>query len=144
MQQSLEIAVVIRPAQRSDLDAINRLIDCAALQWAREAHQRPGRLPDCRFEPMDLDLDMLLVVIGARQHVLGVISCACGRGADSQNVLHLDGPYVAPSHRHTDIGEQLLAEAKALARRQGRAGLVLERRLSGQSPAPTARFSAHP
>lgn len=135
MHPDTEIPVAIRPAQRSDLDAINHVVEGAVMAWARAARIKPNTLPDLRYRPVDLDIAMLLVVVGSHQHVLGVVACASGINSTSdgdspaQTVLRLDGPYIDPSHDQSDIGNQLLDEAKVLARRQGRQGLVIEPRL---------------
>lgn len=152
MQPETEIAVAIRPAQRSDLDAINRVVEGAVLSWAHDAHVKLHSLPDLRYRSVDLDLAILLVVIGSHQHVLGVVSCACAStastgGESPYNVLRLDGPYIDPDYRGTDIGLQLLDEAKSLARRQGRQALVIEPRLKAPAhatlPCDTGLFDVH-
>ncbi len=153
MYSETEIAVTIRPAKRSDLDAINRVVDEAMLCWARAAHVKAHTLPDLRYRSAHLDLAMLLVVVGSQQHVLGVVSCACATtdnvGGDATcSVLRLDGPYIDPGYSGTDIGAQLIDEAKALARRQGRQALVIEPRLQNPSygtlPMDTGLFDSRP
>jgi len=128
-----EIAVAIRPAHRSDLDAINAVVEAAVMSWASTNQVRPGTVPDCSYHAIDLDLSMLLLVIGSQRHILGVVACGSADPVDTEpghnNALRLDGPYIHPAHDHQGIHGQLLDEARALARRQGRNGLLIQPRV---------------
>lgn len=135
MSPEAEIAVAIRPAQRSDLDAINAVVDAAVMSWARAAQVGTASLPDYAYRAIDLDLSMLLLVVGSQRHILGVAACGSAGPGDAQpgsNALRLDGPYIHPDHHHQGIGLQILAEASALARRQGRDGLLMTPRVHGE------------
>lgn len=129
MSQGNEVAITIRPAQRSDLDAINGVLDAALTTRPDSGPARAGEVPHPHYHAIDLDIDLLLLAVSARQHILGVAAC---RRADPQEVpsgmdaVLLDGPYVHPLHSHQGIGSQLLDEARALARRQGRDGLLVK------------------
>lgn len=132
-----EIAVAIRPAQRSDLDAINAVVEAAVSFWARSKHLSPDTLPDYAYHTIDLDLSILLLVIGSQQHILGVAACSAADGmaaAQGHNALRLDGPYIHPAHHAQGIGDQLMNEARVLAHRQGRDGLLIRPRV------PTSSF----
>lgn len=136
MSPESEIAVAIRPAHRSDLDAINAVVEAAVLSWAKTERLKPSSLPDYAYGPADLDRCMLLLVVGSHRRILGVAACSCAesRGeSSSDNPLRLDGPYVHPDHHGRGIGPQIVAEACALARRQGRNGLLVEPRVRDQS-----------
>lgn len=153
MSREAEIAVAIRPAHRSDLDAINGVVEAAVLSWARAIHLKPGTLPDCRFSAADLDRCMLLLVVGSQRHILGVAACGCAEADDTDpadNPLRLDGPYVHPDHHRHDVGLQIVAEASALARRQGRNCLLVQPRVHDEQflpvmgmPSPSTTERSH-
>jgi GNAT superfamily N-acetyltransferase len=129
MDHSHEIAISICPAQRSDLDAINAVVEAAVLHARLPEPVQYQTLSDSHFEPIDLDETVLLLALSARDHILGVAACSHGRVWDSAaglDTLLLEGPYVHPRHTHQGIGSQLLAEAVALARRQGCDGLMVK------------------
>ena len=127
MTHGPEIAVTIRPAQRSDLDAINGIVDAAVTSWPLPEPVRHQTLTHSHYEPIDLDEAVLLLAVSAQRHILGFAACCHIPGLDTpagKNALLLDGPYVHPRHAHHGIGSQLLDEAIALARRQGCDGLL--------------------
>lgn len=129
MTDSNEIAVAIRPAQRSDLDAINGVVEAAVMSWPLPGKQKRRALPDFHFHPIDLDQSILLVAVGSHRHILGVAACDPANSACApagQLALVLDGLYVHPEHEHHDIASHLLDEAMALARRHGREGLLVK------------------
>lgn len=135
MACEVEIAVAIRLAQRSDLDAVNAVVERAVASWARTEHVKRGSLPDIGFCLADLDRCMLLLAIGSRRHVLGVAACRVSEQADAEpgaNPLHIDGPYIHPDHHDQGIGAEMVAEACALARRQGRDCLLVAPRVHGE------------
>lgn len=148
MSPEPEIAVAIRPAHRSDLDAVNAVVEAAVLSWARARQLKPASLPDYGYSPADLDRCILLLVVGSQRHILGVAACGCAESREPAcggDALRLDGPYVHPDHHQSGIGPQIVAEACALARRQGRDGLLVAPRVQDQGflqamgmPAPPA------
>jgi GNAT superfamily N-acetyltransferase len=131
MTDANEIAVAIRPAQRSDLDAINGVVEAAVMSWPLPAKAKRRALPDLHFHPIDLDQSVLLVVIGSHRHILGVAACDPTHAVHApagKRALLLDGLYVHPDHHHHDIARHLLDEARVLARRHGRDGLLVRAR----------------
>lgn len=148
-----EIALAIRPAQRSDLDAINGVVEAAVMSWPLPAKLKRRALPDFHYHTIDLDVAMLLIAIGSRSHVLGVVACEPARLTDNpqeRNALLLDGLFIHPDYRDHGIAGHLLDEARALARRQGRDGLLVKVRAEvedffrdqGLTPLPHERAGA--
>jgi ribosomal protein S18 acetylase RimI-like enzyme len=148
MTIATEIPVAIRPAHRSDLDAINAVVEAAVMSWALAEQVRPSAIPDCSYQAIDLDLSMLLLAVGSQRHILGVVACGSADPVDTtpdhHNALRLDGPYIHPAHDQQGIGSQLLDEARALARRQGRDGLLIQPRVPASGLLKTMDMNTPP
>ena len=115
--------VTIRPARRSDVETIVKMLADDALGRGRERLEDP--LPDCyfaAFERVDRDPNLALVVAeGGGGAVIGCLQLCILPGISSQGAARglIEDVRVASHCRSQGIGEQLVAWALAEARSRG-------------------------
>ncbi|MDH5518301.1 MAG: GNAT family N-acetyltransferase [Gammaproteobacteria bacterium] len=108
----------IRPANKADLAAINRLIESAVMSW--KLPERVIRLSLSSYRYDELDFEHLDMIVAQDQHQK-IIAVAASEEADSKETpgakkaLLLHGLYVDPTYQHRGIGRQLFESLQVTA-----------------------------
>lgn len=121
--------VTIRSAAKTDLEAINRVIESAIMSWRLPERVKRLSLPSYRYDAQDYEhLDM--VVAETEEHqIIGVAAWQPADDRDTpgnQRALLLHGIYIEPSFQHRGIGQQLFHCAENAVRRHGYQGLLVK------------------
>jgi predicted N-acetyltransferase YhbS len=126
---SLSLRINLRPANKADLAAINRVIERAVQTW--NLPERVKRLALPTYFYTEHDLQHLHIVI-ADDSTAGVIGVAAWEAAAARDCpqdrrgLLLHGLYVDPEQQRRGIGTRLLSAAATAARQQGYDGLLVK------------------
>ena len=118
----------IRPADISELDAINQVIESAVMSWELPERVKRLSLPSYRYDAMDFRA--LEVVVALRD--MEIAGVAAWESADPKEApvggpaLLLHGIYVDPAHHRQGIGRLLFREAERTVHAQGYAGLLVK------------------
>ena len=119
--------ISIRPAQASDLEAINRVIEAAIMTWNLPARVKRLSLPSYHYNVFDLDHYAIHVAEQDGQ-IVGVV--AWDRHAlvveGEQKGLLLHGLYVHPEQQQCGIGSRLFRVAEHAVREYRLAGLLVK------------------
>jgi predicted N-acetyltransferase YhbS len=121
--------VTIRPADKTDLDAINRVIESAVMGWQLPERVKRLSLPSYRYDTLDFDHLEMVVAEDDEQQIIGIASWQQADSNDSpanQSALLLHGIYVEPASQHRGIGRQLFHSAEKAARKHGYQGLLVK------------------
>jgi len=121
--------IKIRPANKADLDAINRVIETAVMTW--DLPERVKRLSLSSYRYNELDFEHLDMVVAERSsaHVIGI---AAWEPADVKDTpaghtsLLLHGIYVIPAYHRQGIGQQLFQAAEHAVREHHLDGLLVK------------------
>ena len=102
--------ITLRPANLTDLNDINRVIEAAVMSWALPERVKRLSLPSYRYTEQDVSyLDMLVAQTAAGE----IVGIAAWETADPQDLppgktaILLHGIYVTPRYQHQGIGRQL-------------------------------------
>lgn len=126
---SPESSIVIRQAQKTDLDTINRVIESCVMGWDLPERVRRLSLVSYLYHSQDLDhLEMLLAEISGDE-IVGVAAWEPAAAADLPQHkcgMLLHGLYVAPRYQHQRIGSRLIKAVLDVTHRQGQDGLLVK------------------
>ena len=120
--------ITIRPADESDLDSINRVIEAAVMTWALPERVKQLSLPVYRYTRQDM---AHLGVVVAECQQLQVCGVAAWEQADPHDApagcrtLLLHGIYVDPAYHRQGVGRRLFAAAESAVRLSGYDGLLV-------------------
>lgn len=118
----------IRPAETSELDAINHVIELAVMSWKLPERVKRLSLPSYRYDAMDFKALEIVVALHDRE----IVGTAAWESADPKetpvegDALLLHGIYVDPGHHHRGIGRLLFREAERAVHAHGYAGLLVK------------------
>jgi predicted N-acetyltransferase YhbS len=119
----------LRPAEKADLPAVNKVIERAVKTW--KLPERVIRLAMPTYLYTGHDLQHLHIVL-AEDSTVGVIGVAAWEAAavrdcpEGRRGLLLHGLYVDPGQQQRGTGRRLLSAAAAAAREQGYDGLLVK------------------
>jgi N-acetylglutamate synthase-like GNAT family acetyltransferase len=119
--------ITIRPANKTDLPAINRVIEKSVMTWQLPERVKRLALPSYRYDELDLQ-HFSVIVASDDGHIIGVAAWdtePCQGPNDTKGLL-LHGLYVDPQQQRRGIGRQLLASVEAGAREQQADGLLVK------------------
>jgi GNAT superfamily N-acetyltransferase len=108
----------VRPANRNDLDAINRVIDAAVMSWSLPERVRRLSLPVYRYTPVDLAHLEMVVAVSTRDSVIGVAAWELADDTDTpegSTALLLHGIHVDPLYHRQGVGRRLFLAAEQAA-----------------------------
>ena len=118
----------ISPAQKKDLDAINRVIEAAIMRWNLPERVKRLSLPSYFYNEQDLQhLDIVIAKLSG--DIIGVASWELADSKDTpenQAGLLLHGLYVHPDHQHQGVGKKLLQSAEQAIRDKDLNGLLVK------------------
>jgi predicted N-acetyltransferase YhbS len=126
---NIESRINLRNARKSDLAAINRVIERAVQTWNLPERVKRLALPTYRYTGHDLDHLSIVIAEDSAAAVIGVAAWEdaaardCPRG---QRGLLLHGLYVDPDRQRSGTGSRLLSAAAVAAREQGYDGLLVK------------------
>lgn len=121
--------VTIRPAEKTDVEAINRVIESAVTSWQLPERVKRLSLPSYRYDALDFDHLEMVVAEDNRHQIVGI---AAWEEADSkktpgeQKALLLHGIYVEPSLHHQGIGRRLFQSAEQAVYKHACHGLLVK------------------
>jgi len=121
--------VNLRPAERSDLDAINRVVEAAVMTWDLPERVKRLSLASYRYTTFDLDHIAMVVAEDQSHNIVGVAAWEAADPRDTpqgHSALLLHGIYVHPAHHHQGIGRQLFLAAEHAMRQQRFDGLLVK------------------
>ncbi len=104
-----------RPATANDLNALNRVIASAVLNWPMVHRVKRLAVPVLQYDAVDLEHFQVFVAERGRE-VIGVAALDLEHEAD-EALLH--GLYVLPIIRHQGVGRELMELAFDTAREHG-------------------------
>ena len=121
--------VKLRPASAADLDAVNRVIEAAVMNWKLPERVKRLSLPSYRYTAQDLiHLDMA-VAADTQQNIIGIAAWEPADARDTpagRSALLLHGIYVHPAHHHRGIGRELFMAAERAVREHRYDGLLVK------------------
>ncbi len=121
--------IKLRPCERSDLEAVNAVIERAVMTW--DLPERVKRLSLATYRYTEHDLEHLHLVL-AESGVGAVLGVAAWEDAAANDTpercggLLLHGLYVDPAVHRTGVGSRLLSAAQQAVRERGLAGLLVK------------------
>ena len=121
--------VSLRPANRDDLAALNKVIERAMQTWNLPERVKRLALPTYLYNEHDLQHLHIELAVDSECGVVGVAAweaAAVRDCPDGFRGLLLHGLYVAPEKQCRGTGGRLLQAATAAARKQGYAGLLVK------------------
>jgi predicted N-acetyltransferase YhbS len=122
-------SVVIRPAQKDDLNAINAIIESCVMSWNLPERVKRLSLSSYRYGPYDLyHFDLVLAEITGGE-IAGVAAWEPATPSDlpkDTTGMLLHGLYVAPPRQNQGIGRRLIDSALEAVRKQGMNGLLVK------------------
>ncbi|MGD8557804.1 MAG: GNAT family N-acetyltransferase [Chromatiales bacterium] len=122
------VQIYLRPAKISDLDAINRVIEKAVMNWKLPERVKRLSLPLYRYDAMDFRALEIIVAHDGRN----IVGLAAWETADQDetpqkaSALLLHGLYVDPAHQRKGIGQQLFRAAESAMHDQKFDGLMVK------------------
>jgi len=123
------LKVTIRPAEKTDLDTINRVIESAVMGWQLPERVKRLSLPSYRYDTLDFEHLEMVVAEDDKQQIIGIASWQQADSKDTpanQSALLLHGIYVEPALQHQGIGQQLFHSAEEAARDHEYQGLLVK------------------
>jgi predicted N-acetyltransferase YhbS len=126
---NIQSRITLRPANKADLAAINRVIERAVQTWNLPERVKRLALPTCLYNEHDLDH---LHIVLAEDSIAAVIGVAAWEDAAPRDCpqgrrgLLLHGLYVDPDRQRRGTGSRLLSAAAGAAREQGYDGLLVK------------------
>jgi predicted N-acetyltransferase YhbS len=122
----------IRPADITELDAINRIIELAVMSWTLPERVKRLSLPSYRYDAIDFRALEVVVAL----HDRDIVGVAAWETADPKetpvegSALLLHGIYVDPAHHHRGIGRLLFREAERAVHAHGYEGVLVKAQAS--------------
>jgi len=123
------LKVTIRPAEKTDLDALNRVIESAVMGWQLPERVKRLSLPSYRYDSLDFEHLEMVVAEDNEQQIIGIASWQQADSKDTpanQTALLLHGIYVESVLQHRGIGQQLFRSAEKAAQKHGYQGLLVK------------------
>jgi predicted N-acetyltransferase YhbS len=126
---NIQSRITLRPANKTDLAAINRLIERAVQTWNLPERVKRLALPTYLYTVHDLDHLHIFIAEDSAAAVIGVAAWEdaaprdCPQGCRG---LLLHGLYVDPDRQRGGTGSRLLSAAAGAAREQGYDGLLVK------------------
>lgn len=119
----------LRTATKSDLDAINNIIEAAVMTWPLADRVKRLSLPTYKYN--ELDLQHLHIVVAENEvgEITGVAAWYPANTADTpknKTALLLHGIYIDPTQHRKGIGSQLFQAAEQAVRKQNLQGLLVK------------------
>ena len=120
--------ILIRPADISELDAINHVIKLAVMSWDLPERVKRLSLPSYRYDAMDYRVLQIVIALESNE----IVGTAAWEAADPKETpqdasgLLLHGIYVDPARQHRGIGSLLFRAAEEAARSQEYDGLLVK------------------
>jgi N-acetylglutamate synthase-like GNAT family acetyltransferase len=124
-----ELEVVVRTAQRRDLERINRVIARAIDSWRITERVKRICLPLYQYQADDLDFFQVFVAENQHGDLLGVAATEDGESADGRAgpaVINLHGIYVDPTYHGRGAGSCLMQKVEQIASIQGYSALLVK------------------
>lgn len=120
--------LLIRPADITELDALNGVIEAAVMSWDLPERVKRLSLPSYRYDAMDFKALHLLVATeeGAITGVAAWENADPQESPEQAEALLLHGLYVAPSRQRRGIGRRLFQAVEETARSQGYGGMLVK------------------
>jgi predicted N-acetyltransferase YhbS len=118
----------IRPASKTDLDAINRIIEAAIMTWDLAERVKRLTLPTYKYNEMDLQ-HLEIVVAEQSGTIVGVAAWEQANSIDApkgKTALLLHGVYVDPEHHRQGIGSLLFSAAEQAVSKRRLDGLLVK------------------
>lgn len=119
----------IRPANKTDLDAINRVIEAAVMTWDLPERVKRLSLSSYRYNEMDFDHLEMVVAEDNQQHIIGIAAWEPADAKDTpagHTALLLHGIYVDPACYRQGVGHQLFRAAEHAVREHHYNGLLVK------------------
>ena len=126
------VKIQIRPADISELDAINHVIELAVMSWDLPDRVKRLSMPSYRYDAMDFRALQIVIALEGNE----VVGTATWEAADPKETpqdasgLLLHGIYVDPARQHRGIGSLLFRAAEEAARAQEYDGLLVKAQTS--------------
>lgn len=120
--------LIIRPADKHDLDAINSVIEAAILTWDLPERVIRLTLPTYKYSEMDLQ-HMSIVVACQKETIIGVAAWEQADPVDvpkNTRALILHGIYVEPMNQRQGIGAALFQAAEQATKQQKLDGMLVK------------------
>ena len=120
--------IQIRPADISELAALNTVIEAAVMSWHLPDRVKRLSLPSYRYDAMDYRALEIVIALEGNE----IVGTAAWEAADPKETpqdasgLLLHGIYVDPSRQHRGIGSLLFRAAEEAARSQEYDGLLVK------------------
>ena len=124
-----ELELVVRTAQRQDLERINRVIARAIDSWRITERVKRISLPLYQYQADDLDFFQVFVAENQHGDLLGVAATEDGESVDGRAgpaVINLHGIYVDPTYHGRGAGSRLLQKVEQVASMQGYSALLVK------------------
>ncbi len=125
----IQAPINLRPANKADLAAINRVIERAVQTWNLPERVKRLALPTYLYNEHDLDHLHLIIAEDSAAGVIGVAAWEDAAPRDcpqGRRGLLLHSLYVDPDRQHRGTGSRLLSAAAGAAREQGYDGLLVK------------------
>lgn len=119
----------LRPADKSDLDSINKLIASAIMAWDLPERVKRLTTPSYFYNELDLTHMQIMVAENDKQQIIGVAAWEDAKLEDlpeSKSGLLLHGIFVAREQQKKGIGSKLFAYAEQAAKKENRDGLLVK------------------
>ena len=126
---NIQSRIKLRPANKADLGAINRLIERAVQTWNLPERVKRLALPTYFYSGYDLDHLHLIIAEDSAGAVIGVAAWEDAAARDcpqGRRGMLLHGLYVEPDRQQGGTGSRLLSDAAVAAREQGYDGLLVK------------------
>ena len=120
---------ILRNARRSDLDAINRVIEAAVMGWDLPERVKRLSLPVYRYTLADFDHMQMVVLEQADGAIIGIAACEPADERDApvgKMALLLHGIYILPRQQLRGLGSRLFEATLDLAADMKLDGLLVK------------------
>lgn len=120
--------VQLRTAKKSDLEAINAVIEAAVMGWRLPERIKRLALPSYRYTEVDYEHIEFVVAEIADRGIVGVAGCEIADPGEvpGKQALLLHGLYVLPDMQHKGIGTKLLQAVETLLSKYACDGLLVK------------------
>ena len=120
--------VQLRTAKKSDLEAINAVIEAAVMGWRLPERIKRLALPSYRYTEVDYEHIEFVVAEIADRGIVGVAGCEIADPGEvpGKQALLLHGLYVLQDMQHKGIGTKLLQAVETLLSKYACDGLLVK------------------